>query len=65
MLHQGDVDTYQVQDKASEIGNMMLKQIDISMIDPAKLKNNHNSLFLNIMETLEITKEHEHERVQL
>jgi len=65
MLHQGDVDTYQVQDKASEIGNMMLKQIDISMIDPAKLKNNHNSLFLNIMERLEITKEHEHEREQL
>ena len=61
MLLREDVDKEEISNKATEIGDMMKKLIGISIIDPAKLKNNHNSLFLSIMERLEIMKQKDQE----
>ena len=65
MLLQQDIDKECIQNKATEIGDMMKKQIEISMIDPAQLKNNHNSLFLSLMERLQHLKEKDVQRNQL
>ena len=42
----------EIQKKASSIGEMMKELIDVSMIDPCKLRNCHNTLFLSLMEKL-------------
>lgn len=64
LMKRKDVNPVEMMNIVKESGELMKNIMQISIADPSSLKNEHNTLFLSLMDRIKYLKEMEYDRME-